>query len=175
MPDYFFGGVSAVCVQTRLKTPENGRGGFVGPLGLLGRVRPVPYDKLSPPLRALGELCRLDRKCWSKTPQIGASGVFWCIFDRKYLNNSAVPQYAPECTHGFFPTTMGVRWMAPAGPQTAHRPTASQMTVKICHPAAAMRGPPPRPHRLDPGKMTTQASGGRAEARRGPAVAGGGA
>ena len=67
MPDYFFGGVSAVCVQTRLKTPEIGLAGSVGPRRLVGRVRPVQYDKLSPPLCALGELCTLDRKCLGKT------------------------------------------------------------------------------------------------------------
>ena len=153
MPDYFFGGVSAVCVQTRLKTPEIGLAGSVGPRRLVGRVLPVQYDKLSPPLCALGELCTLDRKCLGKTPQICASGAFGCIFDRKYLNNSAVPQYAPECTHGFSPTTMGVRWMAPAGPQTAHRPSARQMTSKICHPAGASREAPPatahQPHQND--------------------------
>ena len=44
MPDYFFEGVAAVCVETQCKTVEIGRGGSVGPLRLLGRVRPVIYD-----------------------------------------------------------------------------------------------------------------------------------
>ena len=170
MPDYFFGGVSAVCVQTRLKTPEIGLAGSVGPRRLVGRVRPVQYDKLSPPLCALGELCTLDRKCLGKTPQICASGAFGCIFDRKYLNNSAVPQYAPECTHGFFPTTMGVRRMAPAGPQTADRPSARQMTCQICHPAdAAREAPPPTAHQPHQNDHTSVwgPRGGPARARRG--------
>ena len=35
MPDYFFGGVSAVCVQTRLKTAGIGLVGSVRRLGIV--------------------------------------------------------------------------------------------------------------------------------------------
>ena len=113
----------------------------------------------------------MGRKFRSKPPQIGVFCVFGCIFGMKYWNNSVNPEYLPECTQAFFPTTRGVPWMAPAGPQTTHRATASQIRFKSRPPARTSRAPPRR-NRFDPTKMTTQASGDRAEARQGPAVAG---
>ena len=49
-------------------------------------------------------------------------------------------------------------------PHTTHRPTPGHILFKS--------SPPPRRNRFDPTKMTTQASGDRAEALQGPAVAG---
>ena len=102
---------------------------------------------------ALGELCTMGRKFRSKPPQIGAFCVFGCILGMKYLHNSVNPEYLPECTQAFFPTTRGVPWMAPAGPQTTHRATASQIRFKSRPPARTSRGAPPaksfRPHQND--------------------------
>ena len=50
---------------------------------MLGRVRPVGHDYVSPPLCALGELCMLGRKCRGETIEIGVFCVFECIFGMK--------------------------------------------------------------------------------------------
>ena len=109
----------------------------------------------------------MGRKFRSKPPKIGAFCIFGCILGMQYLHNSVNPEYLPECTQGFFPTTRGVPWMAPAGPQTTHRPGRSQMTFKSWPPAGGRREAPPATlQNLDQNDYT-----GFWRPRRGPARA----
>ena len=174
MPDYFFEGLGRFVCKRSAKRSKSAAVGLGGLWGCWGGFVPSYTISLAPPLCALGELCTMGRKFRSKPPQIGGLGVFGCILSMKYLNNSVNPEYLSECTQGFFPTTRGVRWMAPDRPHTTHRATAGHIKFKSSRPAGARRGPPLKMH-IDPTKMTTQAPWDRAEARRGPAVAGAGA
>ena len=134
------------------KQPHRARSRSVGPLGFVWRVRPVKRDDVSPPLCQLGELCRLCRKSRMKYPEIGVFSVFGCVFGMEILHNSVDPEYAPQLTQVFFPTTMGVDWMAPTRPHTTHSAGPGHIKCKSSRPARRRRAPPAevsRPHQND--------------------------